>query len=138
MEIIRRLSSLLENKADFGVRLKKAYDARDIGALTALAEECDLIISKLTALCDSHKKSWFKYNKPFGWEVHDIRYGGMISRFRTAKERILAFVQGETEHIEELEEARLRYDCAPDDAPIGEGFLWPTYAQISSAGLLAR
>lgn len=138
MEIIKKFSSLLENKADFGVRLKKAYDGADTETLKALACECDLIITKLQEMRNAHKKAWFKYNKPFGWEVHDIRYGGMISRFDTAKERILAFVNGETDSIDELKEERLRFDCMPDGSPLGSGFLWPSYSQISTTGILER
>ena len=138
MEVIKRLSSLMENKANFGVRLKKAYCSGDRATLGAMAKECDVMIEKIRAMRDSHRASWFKYNKPFGWEVHDIRYGGLILRFDTVKERLLSYLNGESERIEELEEDRLRYDCMPDGTPIGEGFLWPTYSQISTAGILLR
>ena len=79
-----------------------------------------------------------KYNKPFGWEVHDIRYGGQIMRFCTVKERISDYINGKIDSIAELEEERLRFDCAPEGTPIGQGFLWPTYSTISSTGILAR
>ena len=137
-DVIRKLSSFLENKADFGVRLKKAYDEKNTSALKALAEECDVIINKLNALRDSHYASWMKYNKPFGWEVHDIRYGGQIMRFCTVKERISDYINGKIDSIAELDEERLRFDCAPEGTPIGQGFLWPTYSTISSTGILAR
>ena len=47
--------------------------------------------------------------KPFGWEVIDIRYGGVISRLDTASERLMDYVEGRLERIEELEQERLIY-----------------------------
>ncbi len=108
-EVIVCLSSLLENKADFGLRLKRAYDKKDMEALTDLMKECDVIIEKLTRLKTVHKASWFEYNKPFGWEVHDIRYGGLISRFETVRERLQAYLGNKTDRIDELEADRLPY-----------------------------
>lgn len=136
-EVILKLSSLLENKADFGVRLKAAYDAKDTASLAALAEECDLIIEKISALRDSHCVSWMQYNKPFGWEVHDIRYGGLLSRFRTTKLRLQAYLTGAIDHIEELEAVRERFDGKPDTAErFDGGFLWNPYRSLSTAGIL--
>ena len=111
-DMTKKLSSLLENKADFGVRLKAAYDAGDSDALAALAAECDVIETKLTALRDSHAAMWMEYHKPFAWEVHDIRYGGAIMRIKHTKQRILAYLAGQITAIEELEVARLRYSSS--------------------------
>ena len=108
-DVIIALSSLLENKADFGLRLKNAYDEKNTDALNSLMNECDVIIKKLTELKKLHKKSWFEYNKPFGWEVHDIRYGGIIARFETVKERLNDYLNGKTDSISELEADRLPY-----------------------------
>nr|MBQ4319666.1 beta-N-acetylhexosaminidase [Clostridia bacterium] len=98
-EVIKRLSSLLENKADFGVRLKAAYDAHDNKSLAALVRECDTIADKLTALCDAHEAEWMTYNKPFGFESLDIRYGAVIMRIRRAKSRIKQYLAGECDVI---------------------------------------
>ncbi len=123
-DLICRLSELLENKADFGVRLKAAYDTKDKAALAALAKECDLIIEKLRALSAAHQKAWMTYHKPFGWEIHDLRYGTLIARFETTKERLSAYLDGSLASIGELEEERLRYDAATDDVPFHGDTLW--------------
>ena len=52
---------------------------------------------------------WHKTNKPFGFEVLDVRYGGLISRIDTAILRIEEYLNGEITKIEELEEKRLPY-----------------------------
>ncbi len=134
--VIEKFSSLLENKSDFGVRLKTAYDTGDRNTLAALAEECDLILSRIRALRDAHRESWMLYNKPFGWEVLDIRYGGMLMRFDTVKLRIGQYLRGEIERLEELEAERLRFDCKEEDAPIDGWSMWNGYRGLSTAGIL--
>lgn len=137
--VIMKLSSLLENKADFGVRLKAAYDAGNKALLENMLKECDVILKKLTALRLSHRESWMKYNKPFGWEVHDIRYGGLIARFDTVKERLSSFLKGDIQQIEELEENRLRLDGKLGDGiePRFDGnFMWIRYQRCATANMI--
>ena len=77
------------------------------------------------------------YNKPFGWEVHDLRYGGLAARFQTVKERILAYLAGEISCMEELEAARLRIDGKPDTAgPFDDMFSWRGYSTYATPNLI--
>ena len=140
-EVIYRLSSLLENKADFGLRLKAAYDAKDEEQLKALYAECDVIIKKIGYLRAAHRTAWMQYNKPFGWEVHDTRYGGLVARFDTVKERILDFINGDIERIEELEAPRLlidgrEYDGSYSKFDLKYRFLWNSYSGYTLIGIL--
>ncbi len=137
-ELIVKLSALLEHKADFGVRLKRAYDARDCAALTAFMAECDVILERLHALRDCHYGVWMQYNKPHGWELHDIRYGGLIQRFDTVKRRLADYLAGRTPRLEELEEERLRlYGEDGDGDPIpAHYFLWKRYRFYATANTI--
>ena len=136
-QTVYALTDLLIHKADFGLRLTDAYRKKDRAALSALGEECDTVIEKLDTLRREHRAAWMKYNKPFGWEVHDIRYGGLLSRFETAKMRIEDYLAGRIAAIEELEEERLRVDCFPEESdPFGGQFLWYGYGKYTTAGLL--
>jgi hypothetical protein len=116
------LAEVLKDKADFGLRLTAAYKANDKTALAALAEECDALKNKVRALQEAHRGSFHFYNKPFGWELHDARYGGLASRFETAKMRILAYLDGEIAAIEELEAPRLALRGKAGE--IGKSFTW--------------
>lgn len=136
-DLIVAFSSALENKADFGVRLKAAYDAGDRDVLAAMASECDVVREKLIALKRAHRALWMKWNKPFGWEAHDIRYGGLIARFETVKERILSYLAGDAVALEELEQERLRLDCREDDFPAFNGYFnWYRYETLATACLI--
>jgi len=135
-EVIRLLTSLLENKADFGVRLKAAYDEKNLAALAALYSETEVIIEKIHALRKAHRAAWMKYNKSFGWEVHDIRYGGLAMRFDTVRDTLLAYLEGSIDHIDELDQPRLRFDCRQDGQPFGGDFLWYQYPSFATVGAL--
>ena len=138
-EVVLRLSEVLEQKVDFGVRLKAAYDADDRETLREMVTECDLIGQRIAELRRAHRRAWMADNKPFGWEVHDIRYGGLIARFDTVKERLEAYLDGTVTRMEELEEERLRLD-----GKMGENveprfhsrFLWMRYQTYTTANIL--
>ena len=134
-EIMRKLSSLLENKASFGIRAKAAYDAGDMEALAALREECKVIREKAILLKNAHRDAWMTYNKPFGFEIMDIRYGGVIARIETAEARLSDYVSGKVDSLPELEEERLRMDCVDNESDkdlITRTFLWRSYQAIAS------
>ena len=53
------------------------------------------------------QKQWNAENRSFGFEVLDIRLGGLIRRTKHCKERLVEYLSGETEKIEELEQPML-------------------------------
>jgi hypothetical protein len=55
-------------------------------------------------------KAWFKTYKPSGWNIHDLRYGGLLIRIQSAIEEINMWLKGELPRLEELEEERLLYN----------------------------
>jgi len=109
MEVLLELARVLVNKADFGLRLKKAYDEKDQSALQAMAAECAVIRAQINTLRKAHRKQWMDANHAFGWEVHDVRYGALMMRFETCEERIRGYLAGESDAIEELEAERLYF-----------------------------
>ena len=49
---------------------------------------------------------WETENKPFGFEKHQVRLGGLKLRLEYTKNKIKAFCQGKIPNIEEFEVAR--------------------------------
>jgi len=112
-EVPEKLCAVLKSKSEIGIRLKRAYDAGDSKELARIAEqELPAIASAVRELRAAHRAQWLRMFKPFGWEVIDIRYGGVLSRLDTAALRILDYVEGRIEAIEELEQERLVYSSA--------------------------
>ncbi len=110
-DVMRNVVKVLELKANFGVRLKRAYDADDSVAMQELSDESLVIIDRLEELRKTHRDSWLIYNKPFGWEIFDSYYGTLLARFSTVRDRIAEYLSGKIECIEELCEERLWFDC---------------------------
>ena len=71
------------------------------------------IIDATHALRTAWRALWEKTNKPNGFEVIEVRLGGVAARFSTAGEKMRAFANGEADTIPELLEECLplsRYD----------------------------
>lgn len=108
--VFRHLASFLALKADFGVRLKAAYDKDDKEALRALLDDCRLMGARSEALRRAHREAWLYYNKPFGFETVDARYGAITARIDTAAYRIESYLNGDVDALEELCEERLKFN----------------------------
>ncbi|MFD0590387.1 beta-N-acetylhexosaminidase [Paenibacillus sp. GCM10027627] len=109
-EVPQKLAGVLKLKSEVGLELKRAYDAGDKAELKRIATEVLPAISRaVSELRSAHRSQWLTMFRPFGWEVIDIRYGGVISRLDTAGMRLLDYVDGRIANIEELEQERLVY-----------------------------
>ena len=104
------LSGVLKYKYDLGVRTRAAYQAGDKAAIKELAENDYVEAAKaIRRLAEAFEKQWMKENKSFGFEVHDIRLGGLIHRTEACRRRLLEYIKGETDAISELEVEILPY-----------------------------
>ncbi|MCC2248590.1 beta-N-acetylhexosaminidase [Virgibacillus sp. AGTR] len=123
-DVPEKLAELLSVKATIGVQLKAAYDRGDNKELKHIADQVlPEIIDKAEVLRLAHRKQWLHMHKPFGWEVIDIRYGGLKSRLETAIYRINEYVSGEIDFIDELEQKRLYYHDIENSTGLG----WSSY-----------
>lgn len=97
------LCEVLSDKYSLGFITRKAYQERDKVQLKSLLHKYTSVINKLETFIIVFRKMWFKENKPFGFEVQELRLGGLLLRLKSCKERLTSFVVGEIECIEELE-----------------------------------
>lgn len=113
LEIPEKLCAVLKRKSLIGIELKNAYDNNDKAALTRIADkELPVIAQAVKELRAAHRAAWYRMFKPFGWEVLDIRYGGLVNRLESAALRLLDYTEGRIARIEELEQERLPYSSA--------------------------
>ncbi|MCQ2602719.1 MAG: beta-N-acetylhexosaminidase [Clostridia bacterium] len=95
-------------KANIGNDIYSAYNNKNISALSKIANErIPTIIEKLDAFILKLRRQWFKENKTFGFDALEIRLGGQRQRLIETAMRLNEFVNGEIEHIEELEIPKL-------------------------------
>ena len=103
------LCELLSVKYDLGMRAREAYAAKDKDTLGAIVKDFERASELLEVFYQKFKALWMKENKPFGFEVQDIRLGGLKQRLCSAKEKIAAYVNGEIDTVEEYDTELLDY-----------------------------
>ncbi len=105
------LCRVLMHKATFGKRIYRAYQDGDREKMRQIAGELPVIRKDLKEFYSLFREQWLLENKGFGFEVMDIRLGGLIGRTETVEKVINDYADGKTERIYELEEERLEYFC---------------------------
>lgn len=103
-DMLSKLCQTLSYKARLGVNTREAYKKGDKARIQSLISDYEQSAKHVKELHETFFKLWEKENKPFGWELHDKRLGGLSTRIETCKKRLQAYLNGETDKIDELEE----------------------------------
>lgn len=105
-----KLAAVLAGKADLGVRIKDAYDREEKEILKEISHnEIPDIICNLEEMKRIREEIWMTDAKPFGYELLDVKLGGVITRLKSTGHRIDDYLNGKVSRLEELEETRLPY-----------------------------
>lgn len=102
-------------KCDLGVRTRNAYAKQDKDAMKELLRDYDKLLTVLEDFYEAFEEQWMWENKPHGFDVQDIRIGGVIRRVKHCRNRVEQYVQGKITRIEELEEPLLDVLCREQD-----------------------
>lgn len=100
----RALCDVLAIKAELGVKTRKAYLEKDFDAIKELVGEYSTLMERVEDFYEAMQYQWMAENKPHGFDVQDIRLGGLKQRIAHCTERLEDLVSGEIDRIEELEE----------------------------------
>ena len=101
----RRYCELMELKYALGAKTRQYYKSGDKDALRELIQSAYIpLADKIKSFHEAYKEEWFEENKPFGFEIQDLRNGGLIFRINACRERLEAYLEGKTASIPELEE----------------------------------
>lgn len=82
----------------------------------ALAQDVPAIVDALNALRVIWRQLWESTNKPNGFEIIEVRLGGVAARMSTAGEKMAAFADGTADTIPELLEVSLITKRRPDNS----------------------
>ncbi len=105
-----KLCRVMAIKYELGLNTRKAYEAGDKDALRKLAiEDYAKAIKLIDVFAKAFEKQWMIDNKPHGFDVQDLRLGGLIRRLDACRRRILDYVNGKIDCIEELDQPLLPY-----------------------------
>lgn len=109
LESQAKLCKVLEVKYGLGVRTRAAYQAEDKKAIKALVADYTKAEKAIKVFHAAFQKLWFNENKPHGFDVQDIRIGGLLQRLASCKARLKAYAAGKIDKIAELDEEILPY-----------------------------
>ena len=105
-----KLCDVMAIKYELGVKTRDAYQSGDKAELLRLAKEDYATLLKLVnEFARAFERQWMLDNKPQGFDVHDIRLGGLIRRIDSCRRRLIDYANGKTEKIDELEEVILPF-----------------------------
>ena len=88
-----------------------SYRANANTALREVTKDYGVALEKLQYFYDKFSALWYKENKPHGFDVQDIRLGGLMQRLKACQNRLNAYLGGSLEKIEELDEKLLDWFC---------------------------
>ena len=129
-----KLCDALAVKYELGVKTRAAYEAGDKAELERLAEvEYTKAIKLIDTFGRALEKQWLYDNKPNGFDVQDMRIGGLIRRLTSCKRRLLDYAKGNIDKIEELEQSLLPF---VPDKPQGESISFNSYSRSSTVNSL--
>lgn len=94
-------------KAPFTAEIKSAYDAGDKEKLAVLCAKLPALAAQIGKFHRAYEKYWLSYNKRSGFELFDMRLGGLKQRIISVKRILEDYISGKTQKIEQLEEERL-------------------------------
>ena len=131
---LNRVSLVLAIKGEIGRSIHRAYLAGDLAALKNIGvTELPELARRVSDLKEYHRSLWFSINQPFGWEVLDIRYGGLLMRINTASERIAGYLGGSVKRLDELEEKQLLFNGSPG----AEDLICSSYNRTATASRIS-
>ena len=113
-DTLAKLCAVLEIKSTVAGDIRNAYHGKDKNGLEELAgETLPVLLERTKAFHKAVAYQWEQENKIFGYEVLDLRLGGLEARIQSAICRISAYLNGSLPQLPELEEPILPADCVP-------------------------
>ncbi|MBQ3088603.1 MAG: beta-N-acetylhexosaminidase [Clostridia bacterium] len=103
------LCRALAVKYDLGVRTRKAYREKNMDEIKTICDDYLLAMTRIEEFVACFRRHWFEENKPHGVDVIEIRIGALLMRLRFARERLISFMAGDIDKIDELDEEILLF-----------------------------
>lgn len=103
-DVYESLARVLSVKADLGLRTRTAYQSADKEKLKELLGDYDRLLERTEHFHAVYQKMWLEFNKPHGFDIQDIRIGGLMQRVKSCRMRIADYINGGVSEILELEE----------------------------------
>lgn len=130
------LCRFLSVKYPLGKRTRIAYRKGDKAELAEIVRDYRKAEDLLEDFCGAFQRLWYKENKPNGFEVQDLRLGGLARRLRSCRERLICYLNGKMECIAELEEDILSFHAFGQEATGSGAISLNSWAMAASVNLI--
>jgi len=131
-ETAQALCEVLAIKAELGIETRIAYKE---GCVAEILPRYQTLLEKLEVFYNAYRTQWLTLNKPHGFDVQDIRLGGLIQRVKHCLWRLEEYAAGNITKIDELEEPVLNYLGAPD-SPVNGPVCFNSWARAATANII--
>ncbi len=108
-DTLSKLTAALSIKATICSDTREAYASGDIDRLNTVIADYKKMIKLTEAFYKSFRSQWYIENKPHGFDIQDIRIGGLIGRMKSCFDRLCDYRDGRISSIPELEETIVPY-----------------------------
>jgi hypothetical protein len=129
------LNDVLSTKAPLGLELRQAYQSGDKKALQIALQKTKSLQKRLEKLILVFEAQWMKENKPEGYEVQSLRFGGLRERLRYVVRVLEGYLSGKQEAIPELAIRLLDYYGDPEKYTKADNNCEYRYGMIASVGV---
>ena len=99
-----KLARVLSLKCNLGNEIRAAYRSKDTDAIKSVIKACEIALLEIKEYHREYESLWFYENKPHGYDVQDLRLGGLMQRIESCTRRLKKLADGEISVIPELEE----------------------------------
>ncbi len=103
------LCKALKYKATLGIDTRRAYQSANKEELQKLVKRYKQTARAVHNFRKTLRQVWFTENRPYGWEIHEVRLGGLVARLEDCSKRLSDYLQNKVQSIPELEQAILPY-----------------------------
>ena len=99
---------MISKKCEIAEKLWPAYNSADKDTLKYIASEAlPELICRIERVHEAERRNFFTYFKQANWSSTDKCYGALMSRAKTAKMLLDAYLAREIDEIDSLKEQRL-------------------------------
>ena len=99
-----QVAKVLSYKCELRRNLVTAYLAQDRAAIRRIMSgDLQSLRQATQKLWKCHREMWLATYKPFGWEVIEQRYGGLLARLEGLADRLEQYLEGRIHSIPEFE-----------------------------------
>ena len=106
----QQLAIVLNYKGELSLKLRASYHQEEQTTLQDCLPMIQELKDNIQSLHHLHRFLWFEWNKPFGFEILDLRYGALCARLDTTYWRINQYCNAEIDSLLEFETELLPFD----------------------------